>query len=171
MNKIISLLIVCTIFLPKINFGQEIYSLDIQKAIDLALTENRNILNADLDVQIAKQKVWETTAMGLPQVSTEAKYQNMLDVPVTLLPAAMIPGAEPGTSVPVQFSLQHTASFDFTATQLLFSGEYIVALQASKAYQEMSQKAALKSENDVIELVTKSYYALLYSFRSEKILI
>ncbi len=172
MNKLISLLIVCVIFLPKINFGQEIHSLDLQKAIDLALTENKKILNAKLDVIIAKKKVWETTAMGLPQVSTEAKYQNMLDIPVSLLPGVMIdPNAGPDDYVPVQFGLQHSASFDFTASQLLFSGEYIVALQASKAYQEMSKKAALKSENDVIELVTKSYYALLYSFRSEKIML
>jgi len=171
MNRLIILLFFGILLIPRIMLGQQIYSLDIKKAIDLALTENRNIKNAELDILIAKKKVWETTAIGLPQVNTEMKYQNMVDVPVTLLPAIMFnPNAKPGEYMPVQFGQQHNASFSFSASQLLFSGEYIVALQATKAYKEMSIKAALKSENDVIELVTKSYYAVLLVYQNAKIL-
>ncbi len=169
MYRYIKQILIAMVFLPNIVLAQNTYTLDLQKAVDLALTENKNILNADLDVKIAKKKVWETTAIGLPQVHTEMKYQNMIDVPVSLLPAEIF-GGPPGTYMPVQFGQTNDASFTFSASQLLFSGEYIVALQASSAYKEMSIRAALKSENDVIELVTKSYYGLLMAYRNEKIL-
>lgn len=170
MNKII---ITAIISLISINlWAQQTYVLDLQKAIDLAKKENRNILNAQTDVAIAKKQVWETTAIGLPQVNTDLKFQNMLDVPVTLMPAKMAdPNAGDDEYIALQFGQQFTSSFDFSASQLLFSGEYIVGLQASKTYRELSEKAVLKSENDVIELVTKSYYAVLLAYENEMILV
>ena len=151
--------------------SQPTYSLSLQNAIDLAIKENRNILNAKNDIMIAKKQVWETTAIGLPHAKTDLKYQNMVDVPVSLLPAIMVdPNANPDTYIPIKFGQQHSSSFDFSASQLLFSGEYIVGLQASKVFMELSQKAALKSENDVIELVTQSYYGVLLAYKNQKIL-
>jgi len=152
-------------------YGQKTYVLDLKKAIELAKQENRNILNAKADVAIAKKKVWETTAIGLPQITTNAKFQNMLDIPVTLMPEKIFnPNAGPDDYIPMKFGQDYSANFDFSASQLLFSGEYIVGLQASKTYKELSYKAALKSENDVVELVTKSYYAVLFAYMNEKVL-
>lgn len=152
-------------------WAQEIHKLSLKEAINLALHENRNIQNANNDVLIAKKKVWETTAIGLPQVTTESKYTNNVDIPVALLPAIIFnPNAGPDDYVPLKFGQQHSASFTLTASQLVFSGEYLVGLQASKTYQELSQKAKLKSENDVIELVTKSYYSVLMAIENERIL-
>lgn len=137
-------------------------TLTLSSAIDLALKENRKIQNAQYDVVIAKKQVWETTAIGLPQVKADLGYQNMLDLPTSLLPAMMFnPAAGPDDYIAVQFGQQHNASFDFQVSQLLFSGEYIVGLQASKTFQELSQKALIKSETDVIELVSQSYYTVL----------
>jgi outer membrane protein TolC len=151
--------------------AQKIYTLTLPKAVELALQENRNILNAKADIAIAKKKVWETTAIGLPQVKTDMKFNDMLDIPVTLMPEKIFnPNAPDDSYVPLKFGQQYGATFDFSVSQLLFSGEYIVGLQASKTYQELSQKASLKQENDVIELVTKSYYAVLYAYENEKVL-
>ncbi|RLD41348.1 MAG: hypothetical protein DRI86_13555 [Bacteroidetes bacterium] len=172
MNKNIIFIILFLFSIELAANAQKVYTFDLQKAIDLALVENRNILNAQHDVVIAKKQVWETTAIGLPQVSTELKYQNMVDIPVTLMPAKIFdPTAGPDDYAPMKFGQQHSASFGFTASQLIFSGEYIVGLQASKTYQELSQKAALKSENDVIELVTKSYYTVLFVKENKNVII
>ncbi len=171
MNRIV-IILVFSIFSFHLYGQQQTYVLDLNKAVELAKQENRNILNAKTDVAIAKKKVWETTAIGLPQITTGAKFQNMLDVPVTLMPAKIFdPNAGPDDYVPMKFGQDYSTSFDFSASQLLFSGEYIVGLQASKTYKELSYKAALKSENDVVELVTKSYYAVLFAYENEKILV
>jgi outer membrane protein TolC len=169
-KKIINVIAIFFLALSSLS-AQKTHELDLGKAINLALQENRNIMNAKTDVIIAKKQVWETTAIGLPQVKTELNYQNMLDIPVTLLPAQIVnPAAPADTYIPLKFGQQHSASFSFSASQLLFSGEYIVGLQASKTYQELSQKAVLKSENDVIELVTKSYYTVLMTYANLKVL-
>ncbi len=169
MNKI--LLIFAVLWVGSAAWAQKTYVLSMQKAIELAKQENRNILNAKTDIAIAKKKVWETTAIGLPQVSTDMKFNDMLDIPVTLMPARIFdPTAGPDDYVPMKFGQQYGANFTFNASQLLFSGEYIVGLQASKTYQELSMKAALKSENDLVELVSKSYYAVLFAYENKKVL-
>lgn len=172
MFKLKTLLIaVPIVLLGFIASGQGVRSLSLKSAVDLALIENRNIMNAKNDIIIAKKQVWETTAIGLPQLKTDLKYQNMLDVPVTLMPALIFdPNAGPDDYMALQFGQQHSSSFEFSASQLIFSGEYIVGLQASRTFQELSLKAALKSENDVIELVTKSYYGVLFAYENKKIL-
>ena len=171
MNKQSIILLFTIIALQIPVFSQDIYKLDLKKAIDLSLVENRNILNAKNDVLIAKKQVWETTAIGLPQVKTDLKYQNMVDVPVSLMPAKIFdPKAGDDDYIPLRFGQQHSSSFEFSASQLIFSGEYIVGLKASKTFQELSQRAAIKSENDVIELVTQSYYSVLLAYANTKVL-
>ena len=40
--------------------GQEPVKLSLQDALKLALQNNTNILNSDLDLKIAQKKIWET---------------------------------------------------------------------------------------------------------------
>lgn len=49
--------------------------LSVAQAQQYALENNRSILNANLDIEMAKKKVWETTAIGLPQVSAKGAFQ------------------------------------------------------------------------------------------------
>jgi len=173
MNKFKIVLVLLLGVLGFKGFAQNktIHLLTLDKAKELALQENRKIKNAGYDVQIAKKKVWETTAIGLPQVSMGIDYSNMLDIPVTLMPARIFdPTAGPDDYVPLKFGQQHNGSFNFNVNQLLFSGEYIVGLQASKTYQNLSKQAMLKEQRDVIELVSKSYYGLLFTMENKRIL-
>ena len=168
--KIILIAIIIGGFLPQL-IAQQTHHLSLQKAQALALEENRNIKNAGYDIQIAKKIVWETTAIGLPQVNVGVDYNNMLDIPVTLMPARIFdPNAGPDDYVPLKFGQQHNGSFAFNVSQIIFSGEYIVGLQASKAYQNLPQQAMLKEQRDVIELVSKSYFGLLFTLENKKVL-
>ena len=45
------------------------YSFTLDQAISHALTNNRQAINAGRDIEISKQRKWETTAMGLPSSS------------------------------------------------------------------------------------------------------
>ncbi len=141
----------------------------LAEAQTYALQNNYNIQNAKLDIAIAKQKVRETTAIGLPQVSATAKYQNMLDIPTSLIPAQFF-GGEPGTYMPVKFGTQHNASWGITASQLVFSGEYIVGLQAAQTYRELSEKNLVKTERDTKEDVADAYYSVLLTVENKKVI-
>lgn len=143
----------------------------LTEARDHALKNSIKTKNARIDVAIAKKKIRETTALGLPQVNAGLSYQDMVKLPTTLIPAQVFdPNAEEGTFLEMQFGTQHNVSADITASQLIFQGSYIVALQASKIFLRLSQESLLKSEIEVKETVTKTYYLVLLAENTKKTL-
>ena len=132
----------------------------LTEAQAFALENNPNIENARLDVDAARQRIWENTALGLPQVTAGASYTNNLQLMTTLLPGEYF-GGEAGTYIPVKFGTQHNASADVIANQLLFSGPYIVGLQAASTYKNLTQRNLRKQEADIKEAVAQSYYSIL----------
>ncbi|NJO68312.1 MAG: hypothetical protein HC830_02700 [Bacteroidetes bacterium] len=55
--------------------------LSLKQAQEYALQNNKSILNANLDVEAAKKKVWETTTMGLPQINATVSTSYILTMP------------------------------------------------------------------------------------------
>jgi outer membrane protein len=171
---------------PAFAQNQDAKSFNLQQAQEYAVKNSYSVKNALADREIARKTIWETTAMGLPQISGSVNYQNMVDIPTMLMPdfltSAVVGvnqglfGLEPIGPVPetgffpVQFGAKHNADWGITASQLLFSGEYIVGLQASRIFYDLSEKALLKTQNDIRESVAKSYYLVLVAEESYKIL-
>ncbi|HAN79527.1 MAG TPA: hypothetical protein DCQ31_18060 [Bacteroidales bacterium] len=130
------------------------------QAQDYALKNSFSHKNKIIDVEIAKMKVWETTAIGLPQISGNVKYQHFLDIPTSLLPAEIF-GGPAGVYTPVKFGTSDNFNFGVTVTELIFSGEYIVGLQAAKTFKDLSIRSLEKSEKDTRESVAQAYYLAL----------
>jgi len=146
--------------------------ISLKKAKKMALKFNTDVKNAKIDVRIAKKKIWETTAIGLPQVSAKVEYQDIPNIPTTLIPAKMFdPNAEDGKFMEMKFGTQHNASLSLTVNQLIFKGGYIVGLQASKVYLKLSEDLLKKSEQDVKETIANTYYLILLAEETEKILV
>jgi outer membrane protein len=142
--------------------AEDIQELSLKEVQEYAVKHSTATQNARLDVAMAKKKIWETTATGLPQISASVSYMNNLQIPTTLIPAEFLdPDAEPGTFIGVKFGTQHNATLSVTLNQLIFSGSYIVGLQASKIYLRLSHEQLSKSEIDVKEAVTNTYYLIL----------
>ena len=149
--------------------AKKTYALSLQQAIDYAITNNRQAINAGRDIAIAKQKRWETTAMGLPQINGNFGYQNNFVIQKSLIPAEIF-GGPAGTFAEVAFGTTHNASASVGLTQLLFDGSYIVALQASKTYLAFYQNYKKKTDADVKEMIVNSYGGVLLANESELIL-
>lgn len=141
----------------------------LKEAQQYALENNFEIRNKQVDIELARKKIWETTTIGLPQVSGSGAYQQFLDIPTQLIPAEFF-GGDPGTFIPVQFGTKHNANIGLSVSQLIFSGEYVVGLQASRIFLDISKKGLEKSENDIRESIAKSYYLLLVARESQLIL-
>ncbi len=148
--------------------AQQSTNLNLQQAREYALQHNINVKNAALDVEKAKDKVWETTAIGLPQVSSSLSYNNNLDLPTQLLPGELI--GQPGQFVEVQFGTQHNATATVSADQLVFSGPYIIGLQASKTFREISQHQLVKTNIETRYAVTQAYYSVLVAGKNLEVL-
>ena len=142
--------------------------------------------NATTDLSIAKKKILETTAIGLPQISGSLEYQDMLDIPTTLLPDFITPaiiGVNEGlyglTKIhpapetqffPAKFGTQHNATIGGTLSQLIFSGEYIVGLQASRAFYQISAQTFQKTDIETRCTIAQNYYLVLMLTETKKIL-
>jgi len=155
-----------------------IMSFSLQAAIDYAKIHNYDYINAQTDIEIAKKKVWETTAYGLPQVDAALSNENFIDIPTTLMPDFISPSVygvnidgfgltpvkplpEDPQFFPVKFGTKHNASGSIGVTQLLFSGEYIIGLKASKAFLGQTEKQKVKTEVILVEQLSKSYFLIL----------
>ncbi|MGB0882444.1 MAG: TolC family protein [Vicingaceae bacterium] len=146
-------------------------SFNLKEAQSYAIENNYKNKKAMLDVDIAKKKVWETTAMGLPQISANAKLQKFLDIPVNLAPAnSFNPTAPADELVELQFGLDYSNSFGITASQLIFDGSYIVGLQAAKTYKNLSITNQIKTEIELNEAVKQAYFTVLVAEENTEVL-
>ncbi|MGE0078646.1 MAG: TolC family protein [Bacteroidales bacterium] len=132
------------------------FTFSLAEAQEYALQNNLTRKNAALDVEIAKKKVWETTAQGLPQITGAADFQMILND----LPSLEFPG-ENGEVMKIEVGEKANATYSVTASQLIFSGPYIVGLQASRAYKRMSENALSKADRDIKADVANAYYTVL----------
>lgn len=145
-----------------VSYAQESFSFSLQEAQDYAIKHNYQNQNAIKDIEIAKKKVWETTAIGLPQVNAEGQIQRFIDIPTQVAPAnAFNPLAPEGELATFQFGLNYNNSVGISASQLIFDGSYIVGLQAAKTYKELSINSQAKTEIELKDAVAQAYYTVL----------
>lgn len=131
------------------------------EAQSYALENVKEIKNALIDIEIAKKKVNETRAMGLPQVNLEGSFNNFFNLPVQVVDGAFI--GDPGTLVSFRAGTDFNASGGVQVSQLIFDGSYIVGLQVSKYYQQFVATNTDLTKQDVLINVTRSYELALVS--------
>jgi len=149
---------------PKKNF-----SFSLEQAISHALTNNYSVINAGRDIEASKEKKWETTAAGLPQISGGVDFQDNIVLQKSVVPAEFFGGA-PGTYAEVAFGTKYNVNTHANLNQLIFDGSYIVALQASKTYLKYYQNAKQKTDIEIKEEVINSYGNVLLAEESIAIL-
>ena len=154
-HKIVILILLFVSFVNAQEEKKE-YSFTLQEAINYAIQNNYKAINAGRDIEAAKQKKWETTASGLPQINGTVGYQNNIVIQKSVVPAEFF-GGNPGEFAEVEFGTKHNMNASASLSQLIFDGSYIVALQASKTYLQYYQNYKVKTDNDIREMVTNYY--------------
>ena len=166
MRKLILFITLCT---NSIIWSQNEISLSLDEAISYALEHNRNAKNASRDIEAAEKQQWETIAIGLPQINAGISYQNNIKQQVSLIPAEFF-GGNPGEFEEVIFGTKQNAQGFASLNQLIFNGSYIVGLQASRVFLEISKFAKEKTDLEVRQAVIKTYGNVLVSEESIRIL-
>jgi len=195
-KKQILLMAVIFLLVTMVLKAQEPVKLSLQEALKMAMQNNTNILNSELDLKIAQKKIWETTASGLPHIDVKGSYQHIFKVPTLSFGGSELSNTEvpfdPGTGTgtvssvtlstgetiymnmiqgaEIELGTKNNTIFDFTVSQLIFSGAYFVGLQATKVYLGLSKQSAEKTKLDVTETVINTYNMILVAEESKKIL-
>lgn len=186
------------IVLPFIAMSQKdsTVTLSLSDAQQYAVTHNLNLENARLDIESAEKKVWETTAIGLPQINGNVSYQYIPgELPTasfgsdsstamlygyifnSLSTLEALHGANILDAVPVMaeaepftLGVKNSTTYSVTVSQLVFSGEWIVGLQAAKTYLKISTLSHEKQEQEIKAGVITSYISILILENNLKIL-
>lgn len=180
------LLLLAMVSMRNLAISQEKTAFTLDEAIEFALLHNHEVINAHTDIEIARKKINETTAIGLPQINGKLSNTNYINIPTTLLPdfissavhavneddfglVPLNPLGDPDF-FPVQFGTKHNATVEISVAQLIFNGSYIVGLQAARAYLEQSKVQLIKSNIDTKERVSKAYFLVLTTEQNKIVL-
>jgi outer membrane protein len=134
----------------------------LQQAIEYAEKNSPSHLNTDLDQQSALHKKKEVTGMGLPQIKGSFDVKNYIEIPTSLIPAAAFdPSAPADAYAAVKFGTKYNSTAGLSASQLIFSSDYIFALKASKEFMNLSRISVTRSKSELTAQVSKAYYTVL----------
>lgn len=145
----------------------------LEQCVTYALENSIAAQNAVIDQQIAKARVKEITGIGLPQVTGSAsivqneKLQRFFSsysprggfVPTGNLPTNIDSGSVVAASN--FFQLKSSGDANVTVNQMIFNGSYFVGLKAAKAFKDISNKAVVQTNEQIVQSVTKAYYTVL----------
>jgi outer membrane protein len=156
--------------------------LSLVQAQTLGVENAYAMQRARIDVQVAKRDVKELLATGLPQVTASFDVNHFLDIPTQVAPAGAFgfpdylmsflwevaqetgvslnaPPAEPISEF--QFGTTRTMTAGLNATQLIFSGSYLVGLKASQVFADAKALAVDATEVETRRLVAEAYATAL----------
>jgi outer membrane protein len=171
-------------------------SFTLQQAIEYAIKNSPSVQGAQIDYESAIAQKKKITGIGLPQVSASAEYRSfertlfssLIRNQTELLYNKMFKdaadkpslkdflntineqNAQSSSPIATVFGSPFTGTLGLTASQILFSSDYIVALQTAKTYLEFSKQGIAVSEMQLKANVSKSYYSVLVSKERLKLL-
>ena len=141
----------------------------LQQAIDYSLKNSPNYLNAEYDVESAAYRRKELLGIGLPQINGSVDLKDYLEIPTSLLPAQFF-GGPAGTFIPVKFGTKYNATAGVSASQLVFSSDYIVGLKAAKELINLAKINVYRNKSELASSVSKAYYNVLVNAERVKLL-
>lgn len=133
--------------------------MDLKQVLEQALKHNTDVRNAALDQEAARNKVGETRADGLPQISAQGDLKFNPSIATQMLPGEII--GRPGEQVPVQFGTKYIASVSGQVTQKLYDHRFLTGLQAAKQSEELYALLHLQTGEQVLYEVAGTYYKIL----------
>jgi outer membrane protein TolC len=98
-------------------------------------------------------------AIGFPQVNASVNYTDYIALPTMIIPPGTFGPDDPGSEV--RFGTKYNVNAEANATQLIFDGQYIVGVQASRTLLEKTEQQFIKNKLDMYEAVSAAYYRVL----------
>ncbi len=156
------------------NNGPHTFSL--ADCIAYAYDHQDTVKNAKLDITKADYQIKEIKGQGLPQVNGVISFQDFTRAPTSVGPdfSKISTGQPLDPKAPLSVfpvgAVQYTNNYTLQASQLLFSGSFLVGLEAVKTYKELSVRNLTRSKISTNVSVTKAYYQVLVNNEQLKLL-
>lgn len=164
--------------------------LSLPEAQNVALDNNFTLQEQRIDVDIAKSKVEQTKAQGLPQINGSFDYQYTIlnafasrtssddgeqELPPLQGNYQYLTTNEQGDAQGIAlesigvffnnigdaFASRHQGTAGVSVNQKVFDGVYLLGLQAAEVYVDLARAQTATTERDVLKNVEKAYYSAL----------
>ncbi len=168
--KNITIIIFVSLVFIELGFAQSKMSLD--QAIDYAMLNNPEIVNAKLALNDADAQIEERKSIGLPKVNGTLEFNHYPQVPKQALPEAfaLAFGLPADESNEVSFLLKNNFTAGVSASSLLFDGTYLTGLKAARLLKNYTQMQLHAKEKEVQNNVMDAYLPSLLIVETDKTL-
>lgn len=167
-----NILITAIISVLIISNGLAQATMSLQEAIDYAMQNNPEIVNAKLALDDADAQIKERLSIGLPKVDGTLEFNHYPQVPQQALPDAFAQalGLPADETNEVSFLLKNNFTAGINASSLVFDGTYFTALKAVRLLKEFTQLELYAKENEVQNNVMDAYLPSLLIIETDKTL-
>jgi len=134
----------------------------LQEVIRVALDRSRDIRDARLQVDNARNRVSEAWSSVYPSVDFSASYTRNVSPQVSFLPAQIFdPEAEEGEFIGVQFGADNSWQSTINVEQALFEPRVFVGVGAAGRFEELQEENLRGRVHTTVTAVRTAYFDLL----------
>jgi outer membrane protein TolC len=182
--------LLAVLLLRGVNVAAQAEKMTLEQAISYAMNNVNSIKNAEMNIKDAEMQIQQNKATGLPQVNAELGYQYFFYRPQMLFPDVFSPAVTgilaaygvrdgggnpitplaPGAPQKVSFVQRNQLNGSLSASQLVFSGSYLVALKAANFYRKLVDVQLDAKKSEVRYQVIDTYLPTLLITESLKTL-
>ncbi len=137
--------------------------LSLKEAQDYALTYNKSVKSARYDIEASRYGLWNAISSGLLQVNGNGIFNDNVIIATAVIDFNGVP-------TPLKFGTNFDMAYGVNASTTIFNAPYIVGVQTAKLGQKLAGLNVERAELDTRESVIMSYYLILLSVESMKIL-
>lgn len=139
-----------------------VQGITLEQALGLAMSRNRELQVARLDLESAEGRVKEAWGNVFPTLDLTANYTRSLSVPANFLPRIIFdPDADPDELIAVKFGADNAWNFQLRAEQPLFEASAFVGVGAAGRYESLQTEVVRGRTIDVVTRVKVAYYDAL----------
>ena len=169
---------------------KKMYRFSLDSAQVYALKNNFSAIRAEKNITKTQKRIREIIAQSLPQISAKVDYQNFIQQPGSMVPAAMfdptaaiiaaakeyfgidpIKEYTPQTGlVEMRFGQPVTLNASVTLKQEIFDGDKLITMQTFRNMKKIGESTKAKTILTIKELVRNSYAGVLIAKENLKIL-
>jgi outer membrane protein len=144
-------------------------SLTLEKAMEIALSENPSIKVADKEIEKVDYSRKEAWAGLIPSVSAEGSYNRNVKKPVMVLSEDMAAGFGGNTTIEIGSDNSYTGAL--SAAMPLFNMSLFRNIQMTEVQMESALESARQSRINMINEVKKAYFNCLLANDSYSVML
>ena len=132
----------------------------LSEVLRAALEGNPDIVDAALEVEVAREQVSEARSGLYPTIDLTSSFTRNVKPPISFLPAEFF-GGEPGEYIQVRFGADNDWQLSVNAEQPLLDMRAFIGLGAADGLEQISHETARGRTQDAVTRVRITFYDLL----------